>query len=459
MDVQDYERLRNLTLLFFLERLLEKRGESRSLHDLSCQFGTKGFSKEMRQIAGGSKAGLRRFLSQYPALFSVGDDIVSVAKIPTTSVLRQETATVDCDDGERDYGYEAMLYFKQKLRQYGEGIEVPIKSLLGHRSQAPPEVRHVSGQHIKEFRDFLCRYPDEFFVTEEGIYLRELGGGPKLPAEKTADCTNGVEDDAEERERRERLVRHIRSHLTHDPTTISDLLRKLTAEFTLAGEGDFPYSTEQNLRTFLKIYPNSFTVQGMQVCLASSSSPSRGRLKAGSNSNSTDEVALLNSSNSSISLKDRIGSVIKKAVADNSQTHQQLPSTGNSNNITSSIVPSWLDKPRLVTSEQEARDALSDIVINWSPVVAVEVKGANLGPEGKITSVHLGSETGRSYIFDFMSPSMSSVQGAYVSWKNVSTISLPDLVPLAIFADCFKGIFEDDTKVKVVEYFSRPWSQ
>ena len=36
----------------------------RTLHDLSCQFGTKGFSKEMRQIAGGSQSGLRKFLQQ-----------------------------------------------------------------------------------------------------------------------------------------------------------------------------------------------------------------------------------------------------------------------------------------------------------------------------------------------------------------------------------------------------------
>lgn len=47
---------RNMTLLFFLERLLDK-GEPRTLHDLSCQFGAKGFTREMRQIAGGSQSG------------------------------------------------------------------------------------------------------------------------------------------------------------------------------------------------------------------------------------------------------------------------------------------------------------------------------------------------------------------------------------------------------------------
>ena len=54
---------------------------------------------------------------------------------------------------------------------------MPIKSLLGHRSQAPPEVRHVSGQHIKEFRDFLAKYPDDFVVNDEVRSLNDVHEG------------------------------------------------------------------------------------------------------------------------------------------------------------------------------------------------------------------------------------------------------------------------------------------
>lgn len=59
METMEYEMTRNMTLLFFLERLLDK-GEPRTLHDLSCQFGAKGFTREMRQIAGGSQSGEER---------------------------------------------------------------------------------------------------------------------------------------------------------------------------------------------------------------------------------------------------------------------------------------------------------------------------------------------------------------------------------------------------------------
>lgn len=62
---------------------------------------------------------------------------------------------------------QAVEYFSEKLAQYGEGTEVPIRSLLGHRSQASPEVRHVSGQHFHEFRDFLLKYPNSYLVNTE----------------------------------------------------------------------------------------------------------------------------------------------------------------------------------------------------------------------------------------------------------------------------------------------------
>lgn len=78
MEAMQYELARNMTLLFFFERLLDK-GEPRTLHDLSCQFGSKGFTKEMRQIAGGSQSGLKKFLAQYPALFAIQGDYVNVS--------------------------------------------------------------------------------------------------------------------------------------------------------------------------------------------------------------------------------------------------------------------------------------------------------------------------------------------------------------------------------------------
>jgi exonuclease 3'-5' domain-containing protein 1 len=171
MDSSEYELVRNMALLFFFERLMDKGGP-RSLHDLSCQFGAKGFTKEMRQIVGGSQSGLKKFLAQYPALFEIDGDYVCV---------NTYQPVVEEDDGtklskKRDYAQEAVEYFTNKLMQYGVGTEVPIKSLLGHRSQASPEVRHISGQHFHKFKDFLIKYPDAFVVTDDNVILKQYEG-------------------------------------------------------------------------------------------------------------------------------------------------------------------------------------------------------------------------------------------------------------------------------------------
>ena len=163
MDSQDYETNRNLTLMFFLEKLLVDRGTprnsnapyTRSLHDLSCQFGTRGFSKEMRQIAGGSQAGLKKFLMQYPSLFTINGEQVSITqsgKFGGNGNSGGGTNGQEGQEGGRNYNREAIEYFKDRLKAYGPGTEVPIKSLLGHRSQAPPEVRHISGKIFQKIK-------------------------------------------------------------------------------------------------------------------------------------------------------------------------------------------------------------------------------------------------------------------------------------------------------------------
>lgn len=62
----------------------------------------------------------------------------------------------------RDYEREAIDFFEMKLRKFGP--ELQIKSLLGHRSQAAPEVRLVSGRHLKDFSEFLRDHPNHFIV-------------------------------------------------------------------------------------------------------------------------------------------------------------------------------------------------------------------------------------------------------------------------------------------------------
>jgi len=239
--------------MFFFEKLLEKGGP-RTLHDLSCQFGTKGFSKEMRQIAGGSQSGLRKFLQQYPSLFTVDGEWVSI-----TQTIKM-TGNGGGGPGERDYANEAIDYFKNKLRQYGAGTEVPIKSLLGHRSQAPPEVRHISGQHVKEFKDFLARYPEEFVVKEEIVFLKEYEGKItstfKEPDEYKVDpvVTN-------------QFLQFFRETIDSKGSLHVDQLFELTSNHFNVDLWSTLFKTPQDLCTFLKIYSHLFHVQANIITL------------------------------------------------------------------------------------------------------------------------------------------------------------------------------------------------
>lgn len=252
MESHDYEHYRNLTLMFFFEKLLEKGGP-RTLHDLSCQFGTKGFSKEMRQIAGGSQSGLRKFLQQYPSLFTVDGEWVSITQ--TIKVAGNTGSPAD-----RDYVNEAVDYFKNKLRQYGAGTEVPIKSLLGHRSQAPPEVRHISGQHVKEFKDFLARYPEEFVVKEEIVFLKEYEGKItstfREPEEYRIDpvVTN-------------QFIQFFRETVeARGPLHVDQLFELVSNHFNMELWSTL-FKTPQDLLTFLKIYSHLFHVQASIITL------------------------------------------------------------------------------------------------------------------------------------------------------------------------------------------------
>lgn len=43
-----------MALLFFMDHLMQKNGR-RTIHDLSCQFGARGFSEEMREAVGATQ--------------------------------------------------------------------------------------------------------------------------------------------------------------------------------------------------------------------------------------------------------------------------------------------------------------------------------------------------------------------------------------------------------------------
>ena len=398
MESEDYETQRNLTLMFFLEKLLDKGGGSRSLHDLSCQFGVKGFSREMRQIAGGSQAGLKRFFKQFPSLFTVEGDMVSI----TVTHSSKTGSGTDQAAAGRDYIAEAVGYFEARLEQYGPGTEVPIKSLLGHRSQAPPEVRHVSGQHVKEFRDFLAKHSDTFVVRDDDIiYLKKYEG-------KTSRCIDS--DSSAQIETTPKLDPQVTNQLLstiraflqergamngHGEVPVQDLFEDLMAQEGLDG---LLIKRQQDLVTFLKMHSHLFKVTSGQVSLipipkGSAYNP------VTSNQSTTVKVAEGSPQHSQQSLKQRVNNVVLKVLADNSDKDKSTVPAVSDEAHRLSIY----QRSRLIISYRESAQVLAEI-IRRGEAVAVDCEGVNLSTpaKGQVTLVQLGVMSGQALILDVL---------------------------------------------------------
>ncbi|KAK5984010.1 Egalitarian [Trichostrongylus colubriformis] len=163
------EEAKNMALLFFMDHLMQKNGR-RTIHDLSCQFGARGFSEEMRNAVGTTQEGLTEFLQQHPSLFTLEGDQVILNGFG--DITAKNNPLLQSASRSRDYEKEAVEFFVMKLTKFGP--ELQIKSLLGHRSQAAPEVRLVSGRHLKEFCEFLQSQTEHFVVEGDRVRLKNM---------------------------------------------------------------------------------------------------------------------------------------------------------------------------------------------------------------------------------------------------------------------------------------------
>lgn len=178
------DEAKNMALLFFMDHLMQKNGH-RTIHDLSCQFGARGFTAEMRNAVGTTQEGLTEFLSQHPSLFIVEGDQVWLKGFGDITAKNNPLLQATANGRNRDYEKEAVEFFEAKLQKFGP--ELQIKSLLGHRSQAAPEIRLVSGRHLKDFCEFLQAQTEHFVVEGDRVRLKNMpepsSGGIELDDE------------------------------------------------------------------------------------------------------------------------------------------------------------------------------------------------------------------------------------------------------------------------------------
>lgn len=205
--------------------------------------------------------GLKKFLAQYPSIFVIDGDHVLVNAFEKSS--SDDLFGGNGGGGARDYIQESIDYFKHKLLQYGIGTEVPIKSLLGHRSQASPQIRHISGQHIKEFTDFLSKHTGTFQVVDEHVVLvgcedlQDVPLSERLHLPQPSIDTDGTQQ----------LLDYFAHAIeVNGPILVDQLFHLVTAKFPQQ-QWFSMFKTPSDLGTFLKLFSDCFHIQSNLVTL------------------------------------------------------------------------------------------------------------------------------------------------------------------------------------------------
>ncbi|ODM94483.1 Exonuclease 3'-5' domain-containing protein 1, partial [Orchesella cincta] len=473
MDPATYEHLRNKTLLFFIEKLLDPAHgnntggvgvpppvvpttnnnqvlytNKRTLHDLSCQFGSKGFTKEMRQIAGGSQSGLKKFLLTYPSIFKIDGDMVSYNV--NSSVMAQDNSNPhDPNDPDNanspqtlsSIDNEAVEYFRERLMQYGIGIWVPVKSLLGHRSQAPPHIRHVSGQHIREFTQFLSKYPTTFIINaQDEVLLKEFEH--YYESNEHASLLESKSID------KKRIIEYIEFYANclseRGPMLVEQLFCAGNAKFDDEG-GSWDFKTPGDLCTFFKMYPQCFLVHSNLVTFSDSYKVGLEYLKRQTGVPATPTppkpvvlkpqeevkkppkevkpivtVALPSqqpskhaaetpillqtiNQNTEHDYKHDTNVVMQSPTTPVQKTmpllisHAALCESGDTEELRAYI----LSRTTIVSNQRKAAQIVDEIIHANEPV-ALDFEGINLGNDGQITLVQVGTTRGSVFIFDVL---------------------------------------------------------
>ena len=133
-------------------------------------------------------------------------------------------------------------------------MDLSLRSIL--------QVRHISGQHVKEFKDFLARYPEEFVVKEEIVFLKEYEG-------KITSTFREPEEHRIDPVVTNQFIQFFRETVdTRGPLHVDQLFELVSNHFNVDLWSTL-FKTPQDLLTFLKIYSHLFHVQASIITLVS----------------------------------------------------------------------------------------------------------------------------------------------------------------------------------------------
>lgn len=228
-----------------------------------------------------------------------------------------------------------MEFFSDKLQTYGNA-EVPLKSLFGHRSQASSEIRHVSGQNVKEFKEFLHAHQNIFIVRDDYVVLKSV--------------LDNLEKDGQNE-----VLKRMPEEITFDPylmqqlvTELEESLFNLTDQYSNKISIDFLFNSVKtkstisswnnfikhpnDLVTFLHMNSRVFLVQANMVSLTAEREQS---LRERQSANSNRDVDLLPNKTTTKVMKPQPVKDESLQSSMNEESSQKSPMVANITNINS----------------------------------------------------------------------------------------------------------------------------
>merc|ERR1711936_126972 len=323
--------------------------------------------------------------------------------------------------------------------------------------------RHISGQHVKEFKDFLARYPEEFVVKEEIVFLKEYEG-------KITSTFREPEEHRIDPVVTNQFIQFFRETVdTRGPLHVDQLFELVSNHFNIDLWSTL-FKTPQDLLTFLKIYSHLFHVQASIITLVPQkpytnqpsvrpiNQPEPSNQMVGQTSNQQpgtpqpinqnlvrrevreggESPRLSSSPNGSSSprdspvslnqqtLKQRVNMVVMRMIAQNSDADQRVSpreetggrgeprpvgsghgpyqpphmQAGQGNGESREAVKQRvLGVSRVVVSARESAAIVEELLRAGQPV-GFDGEGVNLGPKGQLTLVQISTVGGQVIIFD-----------------------------------------------------------
>ena len=322
-------------------------------------------------------------------------------------------------------------------------------------------MRHISGQHVKEFKDFLARYTEDFVVKEEIVFLKEYEG-------KITTTFQECEEFKIDPVVTNQFLTYFRETVDQKgPLHIDQLFELVTNHFNINLWSTL-FKTPQDLCTFLKIYSHLFHVQANMITLVPHKPYAPSQLVASytkhnqnipaQHNNHQQNPAALGSSESlsaktSISpgmsvspvrtppkadspreresavnlsqatLKQRVNLVVMRMIAQNSdQDQRNQREAGQEARPVQAVVAESremvkhkvLQVSRVVVSIRESLQIVEDILRAGQPV-GLDGEGVNLGPKGQLTLLQVSRLGGEVIIFDVQTTPALVSQGGLQS--------------------------------------------